>query len=344
MAPARHLFLLADENGHSTHPFALAAQFSSSPAASPPKYHTLVLASDDATCSFAPPLSRSLESLVPPSVHPSPTPSPAPEDAAPEPFNPLRCALLSHSSTVATATATKPEIGHAPGRFPFADVIAQHDDDSTDVEDNGVDDDLYESHTNDLLASLLPLQHYFPALPPFPDCDDDPVAQTLLDALFLPTGGFIGFNGFPTAAQCDSLVSAYVDTLSDVKKSKSLISGHMYAAIRVILSEPQQPLSSSPPPHSPQFRFWAKKNFQLYLGANDECHVMHKSKPVAKREELYVILAICHSVARHGGRDKTLAQVLSHIICLARSSMSPSSPHLSPHANLTAPRMVLPRP
>ncbi|KAK7205182.1 hypothetical protein BZA70DRAFT_279259 [Myxozyma melibiosi] len=125
-----------------------------------------------------------------------------------------------------------------------------------------------------------------------------------LDALYDATSGaFIGFNGLPTVAQCSSVVSAYIATLSDVKKQKSLIPRQMYDDMLAALTDPHSQVGS------PQFRFWARANFAVFRDHDALLHLMHKSKPVAVQEELYGILAICHLAASHGGRDKTLAQL-----------------------------------
>ncbi|KAK9459271.1 uncharacterized protein V1516DRAFT_679459 [Lipomyces oligophaga] len=125
-----------------------------------------------------------------------------------------------------------------------------------------------------------------------------------LEALYDPVSGkFIGFNGFPTYLQCSDLISAYIDTLSDVKKSKCLISRDMYHLILAILSHPHKEIGDS------QFRFWAKANFSLYNDPKGRPQVMYKSKPIAVREDLYNILAVCHMLVDHGGRDRTLSQL-----------------------------------
>ncbi|KAK9458323.1 hypothetical protein V1511DRAFT_37700 [Dipodascopsis uninucleata] len=125
-----------------------------------------------------------------------------------------------------------------------------------------------------------------------------------LEALFYPeSGAFIGYKGFPTFEQCKQLVGAYVETLSSVKKNKSLISRDMYEDIKIVLEDGTTNVRSA------QFRFWAKKNFQLFYDSEGQKKVMHKAKPVAVREELYNVLTVCHMQAKHGGRDKTLCQL-----------------------------------
>ncbi|KAK9378373.1 uncharacterized protein V2V93DRAFT_376053 [Kockiozyma suomiensis] len=135
----------------------------------------------------------------------------------------------------------------------------------------------------------------------------DPNPSVLdLDALYDPSSGsFIGFNGLPTLSQCTALVDAYVETLSDVKKSKSLISRKMYDDILAVLIDEDLTTVGSA-----QFRFWARSNFALFRDSDSQrLHIMHKAKPVAVKEELYGVLALCHLAASHGGRDKTLAQL-----------------------------------
>ncbi|KAK9249060.1 hypothetical protein V1506DRAFT_139706 [Lipomyces tetrasporus] len=143
--------------------------------------------------------------------------------------------------------------------------------------------------------------------PPATPAADDHV----LDALYFPESGtFIGYRGFPTFRQTTQLVNAYISTLSSVKKNKSLISRQMYADIKTILRD-----AGNTQVGSAQFRFWARRNFDLFRDTDGHVCVMHKGKPVAVREDLYDVLAVCHLVCRHGGRDKTLGQVCS---CLVR--------------------------
>ncbi|KAK9373029.1 uncharacterized protein V1513DRAFT_450444 [Lipomyces chichibuensis] len=126
-----------------------------------------------------------------------------------------------------------------------------------------------------------------------------------LNALYFPESGtFIGYRGFPTFRQTTQLVNAYISTLSSVKKNKSLISRQMYADIKTILRD-----AGNTAVGSAQFRFWARRNFELFRDTEGHVCVMHKGKPVAVREELYDVLAVCHLVCRHGGRDKTLGQL-----------------------------------
>ncbi|KAK9361245.1 hypothetical protein V1504DRAFT_390560, partial [Lipomyces starkeyi] len=129
--------------------------------------------------------------------------------------------------------------------------------------------------------------------------------EHFLNALYFPESGtFIGYRGFPTFRQTTQLVNAYISTLSSVKKNKSLISRQMYADIKTILRD-----AGNTAVGSAQFRFWARRNFELFRDTEGRVCVMHKGKPVAVREELYDVLAVCHLVCRHGGRDKTLGQV-----------------------------------
>ncbi|KAK9485719.1 hypothetical protein V1527DRAFT_466041 [Lipomyces starkeyi] len=129
--------------------------------------------------------------------------------------------------------------------------------------------------------------------------------EHFLNALYFPESGtFIGYRGFPTFRQTTQLVNAYISTLSSVKKNKSLISRQMYADIKTILRD-----AGNTAVGSAQFRFWARRNFELFRDTEGRVCVMHKGKPVAVREELYDVLAVCHLVCRHGGRDKTLGQL-----------------------------------
>ncbi|KAK9427881.1 hypothetical protein V1505DRAFT_378709 [Lipomyces doorenjongii] len=142
--------------------------------------------------------------------------------------------------------------------------------------------------------------------PPSPPIDQPAHGdEHFLNALYFPESGtFIGYRGFPTFRQTTQLVNAYISTLSSVKKNKSLISRQMYADIKTILRD-----AGNTAVGSAQFRFWARRNFELFRNTEGRVCVMHKGKPVAVREELYDVLAVCHLVCRHGGRDKTLGQL-----------------------------------
>ncbi|KAK9319097.1 hypothetical protein V1517DRAFT_67217 [Lipomyces orientalis] len=157
----------------------------------------------------------------------------------------------------------------------------------------------------DPLCSVL----HAPASPPTiespPATPASAADEHVLDALYFPESGtFIGYRGFPTFRQTTQLVNAYISTLSSVKKNKSLISRQMYADIKTILRD-----AGNTQVGSAQFRFWARRNFDLFRDTDGHVCVMHKGKPVAVREDLYDVLAVCHLVCRHGGRDKTLGQV-----------------------------------
>ncbi|KAK9480735.1 hypothetical protein V1514DRAFT_325261 [Lipomyces japonicus] len=135
--------------------------------------------------------------------------------------------------------------------------------------------------------------------------NEDKINTERLDALYFASDKkFIGYYGLPTYDQCNYLVNAYVETLSAVKKDKSLVTRSMYQNIISTLKQVHGPFTKSA-----QFRFWAKRNFELFRDAEGNLKIMHKGKPIAIREDLYTILSVCHVRAEHGGRDKTLSQL-----------------------------------
>jgi len=111
------------------------------------------------------------------------------------------------------------------------------------------------------------------------------------------------YQGFPTAQQFNEMVEEYLGSLSPKKQAKALLTQQMYDDILNVLLHPTETKVGSA-----QFRFWAKKMFQLVT--TQVAHiVVHEEKPVAVKEQLYDVLVQCHSQANHGGRDKTAAQV-----------------------------------
>lgn len=117
-------------------------------------------------------------------------------------------------------------------------------------------------------------------------------------------GGQLSTNGFPTRQQFDQLLNDYIISLSPKKRDKALIPQKRYGNILAVLKEPKCTTIESA-----QFRFWVKKMFRLGTDQDGEKIVLHEGKPVAVREHLYDVLTTSHSMAQHGGRDKTSAKV-----------------------------------
>ena len=105
----------------------------------------------------------------------------------------------------------------------------------------------------------------------------------------------------PSAGDFNLILDQYIKNLSPKKQQKALISSEQLANIAAVLSDPK-----STTIQSPQFRYWAKKMFQLV--PDSKC-VIHNTKPVAVRENLYQVLTTAHFEVQHGGRDKTLSRV-----------------------------------
>ena len=113
---------------------------------------------------------------------------------------------------------------------------------------------------------------------------------------------------FPQPHKFNLMVHEYLSNLSPKKREKALLTQKMYNAILRVLLDPKDTTIKTA-----QFRFWAKKMFQL-VDENDHNStiICHDKKPVAVKEQIFEVLCHCHQQAGHGGRDKTSAQV-SHV-------------------------------
>ncbi|EJD05100.1 uncharacterized protein FOMMEDRAFT_81080, partial [Fomitiporia mediterranea MF3/22] len=109
-------------------------------------------------------------------------------------------------------------------------------------------------------------------------------------------------SGMPTRAQWKTLMDSYLESLHPSKRHKSLISQEVYDMIFRTLRNPDATRLGTP-----QFRFWARKMFQLVEAPNDPdvLVVTNGGRPVAIKEHIYDILCMCHYECGHGGRDKT---------------------------------------
>ena len=110
-------------------------------------------------------------------------------------------------------------------------------------------------------------------------------------------------EGFPTKEKFEQLLNEYILSLSPKKRDKALIPQKRYDNIKAVLREPKCTTIESA-----QFRFWAKKMFRLN-NDGDANTVCHEGRPVAVREKIYEALTESHKQAKHGGRDKTSAEV-----------------------------------
>lgn len=110
-------------------------------------------------------------------------------------------------------------------------------------------------------------------------------------------------SSFPTKAEFNVMVHSYLDSLSIRKRDKALISQEKYDSVLTILKDPRSAQTGTA-----QFRFWAKKMFEL-VSFEGDLVVTHEGRPVAVQEQIYDVLVYCHGQAAHGGRDKTAAMV-----------------------------------
>ncbi|KAK8865720.1 hypothetical protein IAR55_000866 [Kwoniella newhampshirensis] len=108
---------------------------------------------------------------------------------------------------------------------------------------------------------------------------------------------------FPSPHKFNLMVQDYLRNLSPKKREKALLTQKMYDAVLSVLQDPKDTGTKTA-----QFRFWAKKMFQLTTFGGEKV-VCHDHKPVAVKEQIYEVLCHCHGQAGHGGRDKTSAQV-----------------------------------
>lgn len=116
----------------------------------------------------------------------------------------------------------------------------------------------------------------------------------------------------PSLDEFQYLLNDYINSLSPKKQDKALIPLRRYDNIRAVLQDPKCTTIESA-----QFRFWSKKMFKLQniqgVDRNGNSRMMatvtHEDRPVAVREDLYIVLTNAHIQAQHGGRDKTSSQV-----------------------------------
>ncbi|BGP19998.1 hypothetical protein JCM10213v2_008130 [Rhodosporidiobolus nylandii] len=107
-------------------------------------------------------------------------------------------------------------------------------------------------------------------------------------------------EGFPQQWEFENQVEDYLDSLSQNKRGKALITTIMYHQILSVLHAP-----SDTSQHTAQFRHWAKKTFRLENGGR----MLKDRLPVCTKEELYFVITDSHRRVNHGGRDKTNADV-----------------------------------
>ena len=105
--------------------------------------------------------------------------------------------------------------------------------------------------------------------------------------------------GMPTRAQWKVIVREYLEGLHERKREKALISRKLHEMIYDTLMHPESTRLGSP-----QFRFWARKMFEMVEVAGSTV-ITHGGRPVAVKEHIYDILCMCHLESNHAGRDKT---------------------------------------
>ncbi|KAH8114916.1 hypothetical protein DFH11DRAFT_1508304, partial [Phellopilus nigrolimitatus] len=106
-------------------------------------------------------------------------------------------------------------------------------------------------------------------------------------------------QGMPTRAQWEVIVDNYLTCLHPRKRDKALITQNMHEMIFRTLVDPDATRLGTP-----QFRFWARKMFELVEAAG-ALVITNGGRPVAVKEHIYDILCMCHAESGHAGRDKT---------------------------------------
>lgn len=112
-------------------------------------------------------------------------------------------------------------------------------------------------------------------------------------------GQHVDSPGMPSYDQWQAIVNRYLRNLHERKRDKALITRAMHEMIFDTLSYPESTRVGTP-----QFRFWARKMFQLVEIAGVSV-ITHVGRPVAVKEHMYEILCMCHAESDHAGRDKT---------------------------------------
>jgi hypothetical protein len=98
-------------------------------------------------------------------------------------------------------------------------------------------------------------------------------------------------------------VLAYMEELNGKKQDKYSIKAETYNQVVQLLKGTQGK-------YQPQFKFWAKKRFQLVKIGDQEILYSSKEKlPVVIFEQLFEKINECHTAVGHLGRDKTWHEV-----------------------------------
>ncbi|KAA8899106.1 hypothetical protein FN846DRAFT_921116 [Sphaerosporella brunnea] len=112
----------------------------------------------------------------------------------------------------------------------------------------------------------------------------------------------------PTVGAFQVLLNGYLNSLTERRRTKALITTAQYKAIQAVLRNPKCTTIETA-----HFRSWAKSTFVLEASANGRSEVVRTrtrlGKPVAVKEDLFFILTTAHIRSRHGGRNKTAEYV-----------------------------------
>ncbi|CCL99804.1 uncharacterized protein FIBRA_01828 [Fibroporia radiculosa] len=139
--------------------------------------------------------------------------------------------------------------------------------------------------------------------------------------------------GMPSPTQYKIIEEEYISSLHVRKREKALLTQAMFDNIWDVLHDPTASRVGTP-----QFRWWVRKMFTLSytrslltpaeiesieaLGSPPMPIVLHENRPIALKDQIYEILCYCHSLANHGGRDKTTAVIREHYSWIPKELIS----------------------
>ena len=98
-------------------------------------------------------------------------------------------------------------------------------------------------------------------------------------------------------------VNEFVEELNVKKQTKYLIKTETYNQVVQLLKGTENKPQA-------QFKFWAKKHFNLVkIGDQDILYSLKEKLPVVTYENLFEKISECHTAVGHLGRDKTWHEV-----------------------------------
>ncbi|CAE6417623.1 unnamed protein product [Rhizoctonia solani] len=188
--------------------------------------------------------------------------------------------------------------------------------------------------TSPMLQKIAPEEPIFQTMHSKSTHSLDPIYSTTAESTLLAKEPRTNHSGLPSRHEFTAAIDTYLSALSLKKRPKALVTQQLYEDIIFNLKCEKDSL---PGIGTPQFRFWCRKHFILQtiprlrlreqadiphsvialpIGNQDigdpggEVEVVtHDGQPVVTRESIYDVLAKCHTLSNHAGRDKTTAIV-----------------------------------